>query len=287
MSKYIFLDSWVLSDYTKAAHAQQLAHFIQSNGYTIVFNGLSMTEVYNPGWKGAEHEERGANIAQFLGGQHCVVIEPEEVWNKEAVVFPHQLSDPPINLNLDEIPVEKRVGAILQVLRRYSDLITQSVDVGQWSDAYKILKSRWLNATQQIIENGIRQGLLIEANGGSYKAVCQEKREEFLRSLDWRFTTSLVASEHGAGENTAIMRGSRFSNLCFWYQYVSPLPDNKPKLNQSDIGDIFQLSLLPYCHAFTVDTKMFPTVKQALKEAPYSCQILTQHDLDMNLGISQ
>jgi hypothetical protein len=48
----------------------------------------------------------------------------------------------------------------------------------------------------------------------------------------------------------------RFASLIFWYLYVNVDPSNRIKHQPSDIGDIYHLSLLPYCEAFTVDKPM-------------------------------
>jgi hypothetical protein len=70
MPKYLFLDTWTLSDYTSVEYVQRLANFIKSNGYTIIFNGIAMTELYNPGWANGGIEERGARAVRFLNDQH-------------------------------------------------------------------------------------------------------------------------------------------------------------------------------------------------------------------------
>jgi hypothetical protein len=284
MPKYIFLDTWVLSNYTTAAYGQRLAHFIKSNGYTIVFNGLSMAESHNEGWEGGGIEERSARVASFLGNQHCVVIEPEEVWKSEGSRFPNQLDTVPVQLDLNTIhSPDERVSEILAVLRRRQDLLNEGIDVGQWKAKLKPLKNQWLEDVQRIIENGINQGYLIKTANDRYKTDNKEKREEFLRSLDWRLANQ---STYYSWQDTSIMRGIRLSNLCLWYRYISPPRGQLPKKTGSDIGDIFQLSLLPYCNAFTVDTKMAPTVKLALEELPCSCQILTHNELKAELQIT-
>ncbi len=276
MSKYIFLDTWTLSNYTKAEYALRLENFIKSNGYTILFNGVSMTELYNPGWEKGGEEERCARVARFLGDQHCIIVRPEEVWQAEAAIFPHQLDSLPIKLNIDTLPTSHRMAAILRVLRRDQTLLHEGIDIAQWRSQYDVLKSQWLAAVQEIIENGVQNSRIMKTATGRYEAVSREKREEFLRSLDWRLTNK---STYYSWQDTSVMRSIRFSTLCLWYHYISPLPGKLQQKSSSDIGDIFQLSLAPYCDTFTVDTKIALATQQALKELSCSCQILTYHEL--------
>jgi hypothetical protein len=280
MPKYLFLDNWTLSDYTSAEYAQRLANFIKSNGYTIIFNGISMTELYNPGWENGGVEERGARVARFLGDQRCVIVRPEEVWKSEAAIFPRKLDSMPIRLNLDTLPTSQRAAAILHVLRRDQTLLDADIDIVQWRNQYNTLKSRWLADIQEIIEKGVRQGTIVKTPAGSYKAVDRVKREEFLLSLDWRHANAIPSRFY---EASSVMHSIRCSTLCIWYHYIDP-PSRTSAKKPSDIGDIAQLSLAPYCAVCTADTKMAPTIKQALQELSSSCQIVTDRELKVMLG---
>ncbi|MFL5589258.1 MAG: hypothetical protein ACJ8DI_16645 [Ktedonobacteraceae bacterium] len=282
MSKYIFLDTWTLDKYTKARYAQHLANFIKSNGYTIVFNGLSMAELYNSEWEKGGTEERGARVARFLGDQHCIIVRPEEVWQAEAAIFPRHLDSLPIKLNIDTLPNSQRIAAMLSIFRRDQTLLDEGMDIAQWRSQYDALKSQWLADVEKIIEEGVRQETIIKATQNRYKAASSEKREAFLRSLDWRLTNK---STYYSWQDTSVMRSIRFSSLCLWYHYIDYPAGETPKKSPSDIGDIFQLSLAPYCDVITTDTKIAPTLKRVLHELSYACQILTYHELEMELGI--
>jgi len=48
MTQYLFLDNWVLSNYTKGEKLHSLARFIQENKYTIAIDSLAFVELYNP-----------------------------------------------------------------------------------------------------------------------------------------------------------------------------------------------------------------------------------------------
>lgn len=284
MAKYIFLDTWALSNYTKAEHVLRLESFIKSHGYTILFNGVSITELYNPGWEEGEPEERGARVARFLGQQNCVVVRPEEVWKAEIANFPRGLSFLPIQFDLVTLPASQRESAILSVLRGDKTLRDNAIDIVRWKTEYEGFKSQWLASVEQIIEEGVRQQTLIKSPGGRYRAVSREKREEFLLSLDWRFADSIPPDfVHAA----SVMRSIRCSTLYFWYQYIDYPPGATPKKSLSDIGDIFQLSLAPYCEVVTADTKIAPILKRTLKELSCSCQVYTHHELETQLGIER
>src|SRR5437016_1804648 len=112
MPKYLFLDNWTLSNYTTVEYAQRLANFIKSNGYTIILNGIAMTELYNPGWANRGVEERGLRAVRFLSDQHCVIVRPEVVWNSEIESFPATLMTLPIALDLDALPRPHRQDAL-------------------------------------------------------------------------------------------------------------------------------------------------------------------------------
>lgn len=285
MAKYIYLDAWVLSQCIHASYAEQLASFIQKNEYTIIINGFLLTELYNPGWEHGGERERGASIVRFLEKQHCAIIEPEKIWNEEAAAFPGQLTSPPINLDLDTIPLKERGDAILSVLRRAQELLANGIDIKTWDECVKVEKGRWLVSVEKILAKGVLQGQLVLTKQGRYQAVDTDTRGAFLCSLDRRLPQTTGNIQFYIADNTSEACGIRFSNLCFWHRYVDPPPNALPSKQGSDLGDILQMSLLPYCHAFTLDTKMKPTVALALKEAFYPCQLLTQRELGQELGI--
>lgn len=280
MPKYLFLDNWTFSNYTTAEYAQRLANFIKSNGYTIIFNGISMTELYNSGWENGGVEERGARVARFLGDLHCVIVRPEEVWKSEIANFPTKLSSLPIELDLDALPTSHRKDAILHVLRGERNLLYNGIDITRWSTEYNEIKNNWLSSVNKIIEEGVRQGTIVKTPTGRYKAVDRVKREEFLLSLDWRLANAIPSRFY---ESSSVMHSIRCSTLCIWYHYVDP-PTSTSAKKPNDIGDIAQLSLAPYCAVCTTDTKMAPTIKRALKELSSSCQIVTDRELKVMLG---
>jgi hypothetical protein len=280
MPKYIFLDTWTFSDYTTAEYVRRLANFIKSNEYTIIFDGLLMVELYNPGWENRGTEERGARVARFLSNQRCVIVRPEEVWKSEIVNFPRRLSSLPIKLDLDTLPASERENAILGVLRGDKTLLDNDIDIVRWKIEYESMKNQWLADAEKIIEEGVRQGTIIKATRNRYKEISAVKKEEFLLSLDWRHADTIPSDFFYAG---SVMRSIRCSSLCFWDHYIDYPLGETPQKRGGDIGDIFQLSLAPYCDIVMADTKMARTIKRALEKLSCPCQVFTRYELEDKL----
>jgi hypothetical protein len=286
MPKYIFLDTNILSDYTKKHKFNALSQFVQRNDYTIVVNSLLLVELYNEGWEGGDDDERGARIVRFLGSQHCVIVDPMKLWHHEFSALPERLKRMPIELDLDCIPDLPKAHALLNFLRRGQIFLDMGKDIAEWANNYSAAKQGWLSDKQRIIENGCNQGhLQLEADG---RCTVLE-RQQFLASLDLR----LYPTEGGKVSDTEFhryltglshMRAVRLTSLAFLYKYIEYDPQAKPRDDGSDLGDIYFMSVLPWCAVYTTDKNMLATVRQAALEAKCtSCRILGRKDLDSEL----
>src|SRR5215212_1493666 len=131
MSKYLFLDNWVLSDYTTTERLHLLSDFIRKNNYTIMIDALSFTELYNPGWEKASGDDRTARAAELLGQHRCVIVDPQKVWKAELQTFPDALIQMPIELDLNDIPAHHRSSVLLMFLRRDKIFLEQGKDIAQ------------------------------------------------------------------------------------------------------------------------------------------------------------
>ena len=109
MPKYLFLDNWVLADYTRLDTQPLLSELIRKNDYTILISGLTATELYNPGWQKAETTDRTIRAARFLSQHPCAIVRPERVFRSEMERFPTELRQLPVELTLDDLPSQHRI----------------------------------------------------------------------------------------------------------------------------------------------------------------------------------
>lgn len=292
MPGYIFLDNWVLSDYTKDNKRHLLSEFIRKNNYSILVDSLSFTELYNPQWQNSKENDRTARVAEFLGQHSCVIVNPQNVWQSEFEAFPGRVKHLPVQLNLDDIPIPHRTPALLMFLRRDEIFLQQGKDIAQWATGYESVKASWPNDVNQIIEHACNTGVLTRNQNGKFTKLkyCKEK---FLRTLDGRHLEQHFSSterqslqitmkdvEDGV---TSELPSVRSSSLYFWYAYIEVDKAYPMKRKGSDIGDYYQMSLIPYCAAFTVDTTMYRLARRVLAATNYKCEILNKELLDVQL----
>ncbi len=292
MPNYLFLDNWVLSDYTKEDRQHLLSELIRKNGYTILINGISAAELYNPGWQHAEDSDRTIRAAKFLCQHPCAVVRPERVFKSEIESFPAKLEHLPAEISLDDLPSQHRVSAILGILRGDNFFLDHNIDIKRWVADYDKVKAAWLEDVERIIENACNTGVLTR-NKNSQFVDLEKSKEVFLVTLDRRHFAYFSPEEmQGLGTKTIdLFMGTtqtlpaiRFSSLCFWYAYVYTDKAYPMKRKRSDIGDFFQMSLIPYCSAFTVDTTMYRLARRVMAEAYYGCRIYDREELDAVLS---
>lgn len=290
MPNYIFLDNWVLSDYTKEEKRHLLSEFIHQNDYTVLINGLSAVELYNPGWQNATDadNERAYRAAKFLSEHPCLIIRPESVFKSEIENFPAKLEHLPIELNFDDLPYQHRLPALLSVLRGEDFLLEHGIDIRRWVTNCNSLKATWLEDAERIIEHVCSSGVLTRGKDGQFVDL-EKSKEEFLLTLDRRHFGYFSSEERDAlGEKIVelFMGGMktlpaiRFSSLCFWYAYIYTDKSYIMKRQGSDIIDFSQMSLIPYCSAFTVDKTMYRLVRRIMTEVDYRCRVYNRRELD-------
>lgn len=275
MPSYVFLDTWVLEEYTKEGWRQQLSNFLDSHRYTIVITSSLLTELYNEGWPSGGPSERGARAAAFLARQHCVVADPYKVQQAEFAAFPKLLREMPIELDLDGIRSLPREQALLRFLRRDDIFVQMGKDVHVWADGMARAKAEWPATVTAIIENALMQGVLLRDAKGHFVT---PNREVFLTSLDLRLLEGGNIDPYLG--RAALLRRVRLSSLVFWHRYIDPRPNHRFQAMPSDLADVHNISLMPYCNAITVDTKMLPTAQLAAEDARSDCKILGKRELE-------
>jgi hypothetical protein len=295
MPNYLFLDNWVLSKYTQPERRALLSAFIRRHDYTILFNSLAFTELYNPGWNMAQGEERAARVVAFLIQHPCVIVDPESVFRAELVSYPEHMRDLPVALNLADIPAQQRHDTLLGFLRRNSAFLVQGKDVQQWVLGMERLKATWLETVDAIIADASAKNTLKRDQRDRFIDLADSK-EPFLLSLDRRHFGHLGAAEReGLGSCLiSLMMGGlaqlpavRLTSLCFWYAYIDVDKAYLIKRQGSDISDFYQMSLIPYCSVFTTDNTMHRLIQRIRQDMPFSCTILNEQLLDAALHSNQ
>ncbi len=223
MPGYIFLDTNILSDYTKKENVTALSAFVRRNEYTIIINSLLLIEIYNQGWETAtdKDEERGARVVRFLSREHCVVVDPMDLWHSEFAALPNRLKRIPIQLDLDRMPHIPREKALLMFLRRDQVFLDMGIDIAEWAAKYAGAKKEWPGDTKRIIENACNQGYLQREESDRYKVL---ERELFLASLDMRLAPDDAQTSDDRFNlylgNLSLLRAVRLTTLGFLYKYI-------------------------------------------------------------------
>lgn len=288
-ANYIFLDNWVLSNYTLAERIHLLSAFLNRNRLTILFDSLSLVELYNP--KGRPGD-RVSRAARFLEEHDCVIVDPEKVFRAELMQFPEPLRQLPVELDLKEIAPHK--GTVLEsILRRDAFFLRQRKDIAEWAAGYQELKDDWLSDVDRIIAHACAEGVLHRDRHGKLVDL-ESSKEKFLCYLDRRHFLHLSREENVAlGANlihlflgeTKQLPAIRLTSLCFWYAYIETDKAFPMKRNGSDIGDFYQISMLAYCAAFTADKTMCRLLSRLQDEIPHTCKILNRQDLEKEIAM--
>jgi hypothetical protein len=286
VAKYIFLDTWVYKKLTNSQFERQLTEFVNAMGYTVLTTPLSFVELYNPGWQDVNQCDRVRKTAEFLSHVPCVIVRPEKVWRAEMEAGLSPLEALPIELNLQDLPKAHGAPALLLLLRRDPTCVEQGFDFALWCADYSAQKTSWLGDVERIIENACANGCLKCDNTGKFVEL-ELYRELFLFYLDLRLACpedasrirERLAQQRQTGQQTQLT-AVRLTSLCFWYSYVNVDNARKMKRSGSDIGDFFQISLLPYCAAFTVDRTMDGMLRRIPESIrPVNCEMFTSQSL--------
>ena len=293
--KYIFLDNWVLTDYTKPDRQSFLSNYLEKNQFTVIIDSLSLTELYNPGWQNAQEGDRTARATDFISRHPVVIVDPAKLFRAEIKSYPNPILTLPIELDLETLPAEYRKQTLKLLLQGDPLFLNQGKDIRVWSQNYENLKSKWLNTIEDIINKASQAGVLTRDETGRFTQLETDK-EKFLLTLDKRHFSLFDASEReklGTKivelflSETSKLPAVRFTSLCFWYAYIQIDKTHPISRNPSDVGDFYKMGMIPYCTAFTTDNKMQWICRRILGENnQYSCTILNKRELDKELGIT-
>lgn len=291
MPRYIFLDTCILQEFTSEKHVGTLSRFLRDGNYTIVITSLLMTELYNPGWHKAPERDRNARITSFLGQHRYVIVDNAKIFHKEICAFPSKLTQLPVELHSSLIAPHLRDSALLMQLRRHSEFVRGGKDIQDWDFHYSSIKTVWLDDAQRILDNAYTKGTLVKDENGNM-IVDQDSKEAFLQSLDRRHLADFTPEEWEAlGENivnlvlggTKHLPATRLISLAFWYAYVEQDKAYLMKRKGSDIGDLWHMSVLPYCTAYTTDNAMARLAKRVIPEIECHCTVFNRAEFEVQL----
>lgn len=286
MKKYIFLDNWVYSKLTNPEFERSLTAFINKNDFTIIFTIVSAVELFNPNWTDSGDKDRVERTASFFNNVPCEIIDAAKIQSTEVANFLTPLNELPVNLELWKIPPYMRSKAILNVFRHES-LPSDLEPMESWSNKYQTDKDNWFATKDHIIADAIANGNLKIDTDGNFIDL-EELKQQFLFSLDLRLavpedisTILQKLNERADQKQPFKLTSARVWSLCFWYLYIDIDNANKIKINPSDFGDLYQLSLLPYCSAFTIDGSMYRLLQRTCDfTVPTTCDLIKSKELE-------
>lgn len=185
MNQYIFLDNWVLSDYTKPDRQPYLSKYLEKNRFTVIIDSLSLTELYNPGWQNAQDGDRTARATDFLSRHPTIIVDPVKLFRAEIENYPNLVHTLPIELDLEILPVERRKQTLKLFLQGDPLFINQGKDIKVWCQNCEKLMSDWLKDIDNIIDKASDSGLLTRDKAGKFTQL-EIGKEKFLLTLDRR-----------------------------------------------------------------------------------------------------
>lgn len=291
MHKYIFVDNWVYNLFDDFIFKQQLIDYINNNGLIVILSSFSFVELYNPGWLKYQKNDRTSKAVEFYSKVPCVIVDQKKIWKAELRNKLNKLHELPIELDISRIEPKLRSEVLLRFLHADELFLSQGKDIRQWAIEYKRIKYSWFNACENIITNAVTTGCLYRDNNGNFINT-KETKEIFLYSLDFRTSTKNEVDEILAEHLKLRKKGKslgltsiRMSSLLFWYLYIAIDQSSRIKQQVSDVGDFYNLSLLPYCSFFTVDSSMLCLLSRFNKnEERIQCDILDKNNLLKVIG---
>jgi hypothetical protein len=256
---------------------------VQAKKYTVLLTTHALVELYNPGWAGADKQERGAKMAEFIGEVPSVIVNVEKIFEAELKADLVPLETLPVELDLRTIPSERRSAGLLALLRADEWFVQRGKDIRTWAQQTKQLKAGWLADVDRIIADAVETGNLVRRSDGTY-GTSREEKERFLFSLDFRHAKPedvgailKVSNERIRAGNPSRLPALRLYSLCFWHAYVDVDKAHRIPRKGSDLIDLLHISLIPYCAAMAVDSKMRKMLDRIRAPTePTSCNVFSQ-----------
>lgn len=266
--KTLLLDTFVLIEIAKNPDwSQDVCKFITQNDYTIVIGTMNLIELYK--W-----EKYWGGVASFISSVKFVVAEnPEQITNAEVENYPNEVVLP-IAFNPSDYQF------LSETLREAIEMNLK----GKIAAFEKNYRNEYKSIWQPMRDN---RKTYPPDNGKNYSSV---EIEVFLQTnvLQWLYTTKYKNFlERNISKSQAIdiklFKSIYLTLLGLFVEYYINKKDGKP----SDVGDFYQMSLLPYVSVAVLDKERHNLIQWINQEGLFPNKLCTYNLADFKKEISR
>lgn len=249
-NKYLFLDSFVFIRLAEDPRfAVEVRDYILANSYTLVIGVMNLTEVYK--WK--KYWEPVFDLISSV--PFCIVDNPEKIATSEVSKYPNEIDLPTGFCSSESSFSEEDLKKAIEV------------NLHKKISAFeKNYRSYYRDVWKAILDD--RKSFPAE-NGGKYSPFQQWL---FLQTnvLKWLYPDHKKFLEQQIAQSKEI-KIERFKSvyiqmLAIFLEYYVQQKEGKP----SDVGDFYQLSILPYVDLAVLDNERYNLIGQINKQNLFS-----------------
>ncbi len=263
--KTIFLDSFVLIELAKhPIWTENVREFIERNSYVLAVGVMHLIEIYK--WK-----RYWSEIANFISSVPFVISEkPEHITKAEVEHYPNEISLP---LTFDSSKHSYSKPELKEAIE-----INLKGKIAGFEQNYR---KEYRNIWQSILDNKKKY---LPDDGKSYSAV--EMKVFFrINVLTWLFTgghqNSLKREINPTQEvNIECFKSIYLPFLAIFVEYYINKKIGKP----SDVGDFYQLGIIPYVSISVLDNERHNLIQRINRQGLFS-QHLTVHNISEFKGL--
>jgi len=252
-NKYLFLDSFVFIRIAEDAHlASEVRDYILANNYTLVVGVMNLIEVYK--WK--KYWEPVLDLISSV--PFCIAENPERITTSEVSKYPNRI-DLPTGFCSSEysFSVDDFKKAIVVNLRKKISAFERNY------------RSYYQDIWKAILNN--RKSFPPE-NDNKYSP---SQRWLFLQTnvLKWLYPDHKKFLEQQIAQSKEIaiesFKSVYLQMLAIFLEYYVQHKDGKP----SDMGDFYQLSLLPYVDLAVLDNERYNLIQRINQQNLFSTNL--------------
>lgn len=257
--KTIFLDTLVLLELAKYPDwAESVRKFIEQNNYILVVGVMHLIEAYK--WK-----RYWSEIANFISSVPFVISEnPEKITKTEVANYPDEITLP-VAFDPTHYPYSK-------------DELKQAIEInlkGKVSHLEKNYRNEYRSIWQSMLDN---RKTYLPDNGKNYSN--GELKVFFLMNvMTWLYTTGhqgFLQKKVSASEEIII---ERFKSIylplvAIFVEYYVNKKNGKP----SDVGDFYQLGIVPYVCTSVLDNERHNLIQRVNRQELFS-QLLSTYNI--------
>ncbi len=246
-NKPLFLDSFV---FIHIAEDNQLAtdimSYIKSNKYTLVIGVMNLIELYK--WKKCWEK-----VSEFISCvPFCIAQNPELIVATEVSKYPNNIELPTNFCSLDHSFSQSELKKAIEVNIRTKISFFENKYRSYYNDVFEDIIKKWSSFPPE--ENG--------------------KYSSFQRFLFLQTSVlNMLLPDHSEFLNRQIANSKEIKIECFKSIYIQALAifleyyvqgkDGK----KSDVGDFFQLSILPYVSLAVVDNERYDLIQKINRQS--------------------